>query len=142
MRQKINCMKFCKLLFVSFFIVFSAVPSFSQDVNYGYQYGSLTQIQMYVYKITNDCEDSENTGNAHSRSPMQAPTIGFDGRRLYLYGQFSGLTLQLLDNGVIVYSASVEAYANEVVLPDMPGTYELQLCDDRYIYSCELKIEY
>ncbi len=98
-------MKIYKLLFVSFFIVFSAVPSFSQDVNYGYQYGSLTQIQMYVYKITNDCEDSENTGNAHSRSPMQAPTIGFDGRRLYLYGQFSGLTLQLLDNGVIVYSA-------------------------------------
>lgn len=77
-----------------------------------------------------------------SRSPMQAPTIGFDGRRLYLYGQFSGLTLELLDNGVIVYSAPVEAYANEVVLPDMPGTYELQLCDDRYIYSCELKIEY
>ena len=75
-----------------------------------------------------------------SRSPMQAPTIGFDGRRLYLYGQFSGLTLELLDNGVIVYSAPVEAYANEVVLPDMPGTYELQLCDDKYIYSCEVEI--
>ncbi len=71
---------------------------------------------------------------------MQAPTIGFDGRRLYLYGQFSGLTLELLDNGVIVYSAPVEAYANEVVLPDMPGTYELQLCDDKYIYSCEIEI--
>ena len=77
--------------------------------------------------------------NGASRSPMQAPTIGFDGRRLYLYGQFSGLTLELLDNGVIVYSAPVEAYANEVVLPDMPGTYELQLCDDMYIYSCELE---
>ena len=133
-------MKIYKLLFVSFFIVFSAVPSFSQDVNYGYQYGSLTQIQMYVYKITNDKEDLENTGNAHSRSPMQAPTIGFDGRRLYLYGQFRELTLELLDNGVIVYSASVEAYANEVVLPDMPGTYELQLCDDKYIYSCWIEI--
>ena len=76
-----------------------------------------------------------------SRSPMQAPTIGFDGRRLYLYGQFSGLTLELLDNGVIVYSAPVEAYANEVVLPDMPGTYELQLCDDKYIYSCEIVLD-
>lgn len=75
-----------------------------------------------------------------SRSPMQAPTIGFDGRRLYLYGQFSGLTLELLDNGATVYSAPVEAYANEVVLPDMPGTYELQLCDDKYIYSCEVEI--
>ena len=76
-----------------------------------------------------------------SRSPMQAPTIGFDGRRLYLYGQFSGLTLELLDNGATVYSAPVEAYANEVVLPDMPGTYELQLCDDKYIYSCEIEIK-
>lgn len=76
-----------------------------------------------------------------SRSPMQAPTIGFDGRRLYLYGQFSGLTLELLDNGATVYSAPVEAYANEVVLPDMPGTYELQLCDDSYIYSCEIEIK-
>lgn len=75
-----------------------------------------------------------------SRSPMQAPTIGFDGRRLYLYGQFSGLTLELFDNGATVYSAPVEAYANEVVLPDMPGTYELQFCDDMYIYSCEVEI--
>ena len=83
---------------------------------------------------------STKIDNGIKRSPMQAPTIGFDGRRLYLYGQFSGLTLELLDNGVIVYSAPVEAYANEVVLPDMSGTYELQLCDDKYIYSCEVEI--
>ena len=133
-------MKFCKLLFVSFFIVFAAVPSFCQDVNYGSQYGDLTQIQMRVDKIEYGDKEIASSGGIPSRSPIQAPTIGFDGRRLYLYGQFSGLTLELLDNGVIVYSAPVEAYANEVVLPDMPGTYELQLCDDKYIYSCEIEI--
>lgn len=99
-----------------------------------------TNIANYI-TIELQCEYIKPTKvkNGVSRSPMQAPTIGFDGRRLYLYGQFSGLTLELLDNGVIVYSAPVEAYANEVVLPDMPGTYELQLCDDMYIYSCELE---
>ena len=99
-----------------------------------------TNIANYI-TIELQCEYIKPTKvkNGASRSPMQAPTIGFDGRRLYLYGQFSGLTLELLDNGVIVYSAPVEAYANEVVLPDMPGTYELQLCDDMYIYSCELE---
>ena len=110
-------MKFCKLLFVSFFIVFAAVPSFCQDVNYGSQYGDLTQIQMRVDKIEYGDKEIASSGGIPSRSPIQAPTIGFDGRRLYLYGQFSGLTLELLDNGVIVYSAPVEAYANEVVLP-------------------------
>lgn len=100
-----------------------------------------TNIANYI-TIELQCEYIKPTKvkNGASRSPMQAPTIGFDGRRLYLYGQFSGLTLELLDNGVIVYSAPVEAYANEVVLPDMPGTYELQLCDDMYIYSCEVEI--
>ena len=74
------------------------------------------------------------------RAPMKAPTIGFDGRTLYLYGQFGGLTLELADNGAAVYSTVVEPNANEVALPDMPGTYELRLCDGRFVYSCELEI--
>ena len=100
-----------------------------------------TNIANYI-TIELQCRHIEPSCNSSEvkRSPMRAPTIGFDGRRLYLYGQFSGLTLELLDNGVIVYSAPVEAYANEVVLPDMSGTYELQLCDDKYIYSCEVEI--
>ena len=100
-----------------------------------------TNIANYI-TIELQCEYIKPTKvkNGASRSPMQAPTIGFDGRRLYLYGQFSGLTLELLDNGVIVYSAPVEANADEVALPCMPGTYELRLCDGRYVYTCELEI--
>lgn len=74
------------------------------------------------------------------RAPMKAPTIGFDGRTLYLYGQFGGLTLELADNGAAVYSTVVEPNANEVTLPDMPGTYELRLCDGRFVYSCAIEI--
>ena len=100
-----------------------------------------TNIANYI-TIELQCEYIKPTKvkNGASRSPMQAPTIGFDGWRLYLYGQFSGLTLELLDNGVIVYSAPVEANADEVALPCMPGTYELRLCDGRYVYTCELEI--
>ena len=74
-------MKFCKLLFVSFFIVFAAVPSFCQDVNYGSQYGDLTQIQMRVDKIEYGDKEIASSGGIPSRSPIQAPTIGFDGQR-------------------------------------------------------------
>lgn len=108
------------------------------SVNDGFYETNITNyitIELQCRHIT-----STKIDNGVKRSPMQAPTIGFDGRRLYLYGQFSGLTLELLDNGATVYSTSVEAYANEVVLPDMSGTYELQFCDDKYIYSCEVEI--
>ena len=100
-----------------------------------------TNVANYI-TIEMQCEYVKPTKvkNGASRSPMKSPMIGFDGQTLYLYGQFEGLTLELLDNGATVYSTSVEAYANEVVLPKIRGTYKLQFCDGMYIYSCELEI--
>lgn len=118
----------------------AVISAFAQHQEFIYDDRVITQIQMYVYKVAYEEKDKINNGNIPSFAPIKVPTIGFDGRSLYLYGQFNGLTLKLLDSGAIVYSAPVEAYANEVVLPDMPGTYELQLCDGRYIYSCEIEI--
>ena len=63
------------------------------------------------------------------------------GNTLYLYGQFQGLTLRLLGGGAEVYTTMVEPNANEVELPDgMQGTYELRLCDGRFVYSCEIEL--
>lgn len=75
------------------------------------------------------------------RAPMKAPTIGFDGQTLYLYGLFDGLTLELADYGAVVYSTVVEPNSNEVALPNMPGVYELRLCDGRFAYTCEVEIQ-
>lgn len=119
----------------------AVTSAFAQHEEFIYGDRVITQIQMYVYKVAYGEKDKINDGNVISRAPMKAPTIGFDGRTLYLYGQFGGLTLELADNGAAVYSTVVEPNANEVTLPDMPGTYELRLCDGRYVYLCELIVE-
>ena len=86
--------------------------------------------------------DNPLKGNLPSKAPMRKPTIGISGNTLYLYGQFGDLTLLLLNNGVEEYTTIVPAGANEVVLPSCaPAIYELQMTDDRYVYSCEIEIE-
>lgn len=131
------------MTFVSSDQVFGQIHN-NNDVYYD-EIGFL-QIQLRVitnYKI-NGIDPTEpgsaDASNVPSRAPMKAPTIGFDDHTLYLYGQFGGLTLELVDNGTTVYSTVVEPNANEVALPDIPGTYELRLCDDRFVYSCEIDI--
>ena len=97
---------------------------------------NLVQIEMNVGII-----DPTETQKGHSYAPIRRPTIGMLGNTLYLYGQFQGLTLRLLDGGAEVYSTMVEPNANEVELPcGMPGAYELRLCDGRFIYSCEIEL--
>ena len=86
--------------------------------------------------------DPTGTYNGHQYSPIKRPTIGFDGHTLYLYGQFRGLTLLLVDEGGVAYATSVAANANQVELPyGMTGTYELQMDDGTYLYTCEIEME-
>ena len=113
--------------------------AFSQN-EHVYNDRVLTQIHLFVYKIAHDNKDEVFEGNFPSRAPMKTPTIGFDGQNLYLYCQFGELTLELLDNGTTIYSTAVQANADEVALPCMPVTYELRLCDGRFIYSCEIEL--
>lgn len=109
-------------------------------------YGDCLQIQLKV--CSNDDNentsgtksDDSNSGNAPSFSPKKAPTIGQKDDVIYLYGQFGGLTLDLLSGGTQVYSALVPAGADEIVLPDdLSGIYELQLNDGSFVYSCEVE---
>ena len=94
------------------------------------------QIEMSVSII-----NPSGTHKGSSYAPIRRPTIGMLGNTLYLYGQFQGLTLQLLDGGAEVYSTVVEPNVDEVELPcGMPGTYELRLCDGRFIYSCKIEL--
>ena len=97
---------------------------------------NLVQIEMNVGII-----DPSGTRHGHSYAPIRRPTIGILGNTLYLYGQFQGLTLQLLDGDAEVYSTMVEPNADEVELPGgMQGAYELRLCDGRFVYSCEIEL--
>ena len=94
------------------------------------------QIEMSVSII-----NPSGTRHGSSYAPIRRPTIGILGNTLYLYGQFQGLTLQLLDGDAEVYSTMVEPNADEVELPGgMHGAYELCLCDGRFIYSCEIEL--
>ena len=92
-------------------------------------------------QVTSKEDIDTKSSNIPSFAPIRKPTIGISGNTLYLYGQFSEITLELVENDVTVYSIIVEANANEVTLPDdMPGIYELRLNNGRFIYSCEIEI--
>lgn len=107
----------------------------AQDVVYP---DNMEYLQM---QITAGEDINTKPGNNPSFAPIRRPTIGISGNTLYLYGQFSGVTLELVENDVTVYSTIVEANANEVTLPDgMPGIYELRLNNGRFIYYCEIEL--
>ncbi len=92
-------------------------------------------------QVTSKEDIDTKSSNIPSFAPIRKPTIGISGNTLYLYGQFSGVTLELIENGVTVYSTIVEANTNAVTLPDgMPGIYELQLNNGRFIYYCEIEL--
>lgn len=110
-------------------------------------YGDCLQIQLKVCSNEDNGtpDDTElgdpKSGNKPSLAPKKAPTIGQKDDVIYLYGQFGGLTLDLLSGGTQVYSALVPAGADEIVLPDdLSGIYELQLNDGSFVYSCEIEV--
>ena len=125
-----------KHLVALLFMALATINVMAQDVVYP---DNMEYLQLQVI--------SENTGdpgkgNNPSFAPIRKPTIGISGNTLYLYGQFSEITLELVENDVTVYSTIVEPNANVVTLPDgMPGLYELRLLNGRFVYSCEIKIE-
>ena len=125
-----------KHLVALLFMALTTINVMAQDVVYP---DNMEYLQLQVI--------SENTGdpgkgNNPSFAPIRKPTIGISGNTLYLYGQFSEITLELVENDVTVYSTIVEPNANVVTLPDgMPGLYELRLLNGRFVYSCEIKIE-
>mgnify|MGYP000211392461 FL=1 len=131
--QNDNIMKHLITLLLA---VLATVNVTAQDVVYP---DNMEYLQLQVMSEGNI---KTNDGNIPSKAPIRKPTIGISGNTLYLYGQFSEITLELVENDVTVYSTIVEPNANVVTLPDgMPGLYELRLLNGRFVYSCEIKIE-
>ena len=130
--QNDNIMKHLITLLLA---VLATVNVTAQDVVYP---DNMEYLQLQVMSEGNI---KTNDGNIPSKAPIRKPTIGISGNTIYLYGQFSGVTLELIENGVTVYSTIVEANTNAVTLPDgMPGIYELQLNNGRFIYYCEIEL--
>ncbi len=131
--QNDNIMKYLITLLLA---VLATVNVTAQDVVYP---DNMEYLQL---QVATENTDDPYKGNNPSFAPIRKPTIGISGNTLYLYGQFSGVTLELIENGVTVYSTIVEANTNAVTLPDgMPGIYELRLNNGRYIYYCEIEIQ-
>lgn len=92
--------------------------------------------------LTTSKVDESSLGNQVPRAPMAPVTISIDGNSLYLYGQFSDITMTLTGNEGIGFTDNVSSGAYVTYLPlDLQGCYELQLNDGAYLYTCTLEIE-
>jgi hypothetical protein len=66
--------------------------------------------------------------NPVPRTPVLVPTVSLDGYTLSYDASCWGDTLQLVQDGVIVYSTVIPSNANSMILPSyLSGKYELQI---------------
>lgn len=96
-----------------------------------------TQLHLTSTKV-----DEGSFGNQVPRAPMTPLTISIDGSTLYLYEQFSEMSLELTDESGVVFTDYVASGAYKTSLPsDLKETYELSLNDGEYLYTCIIIIE-
>lgn len=69
------------------------------------------------------------------KAPMQAPQVWQDGYELTFQSSHPEYTLELLQDGAVVYSAVVSTDATAVILPSwLEGSYEIELQTDSNYY--------
>ena len=125
-----------KYLYLTLIAMFCIVGMSAQNLP---QHDNMEFLQMNV-AVRN--ADEPYNGNTPSFVPVKRPCIGICNNALYLYGQFNEFILELVDNNISIYTVEVEANADIVALPDnMSGVYELYFYDEKFIYSCEIKLE-
>ena len=67
------------------------------------------------------------------KSPVQAPIVDLDDHTLYFTTSCVGDTLQLVQNGVVVYSIVISD--DEVELPaSLEGTFEIRIIEDEWLF--------
>ncbi len=72
-------------------------------------------------------------GNNPHKSPVQAPIVDLDDHTLYFTTSCVGDTLQLVQNGVVVYSTVIAD--DEVELPEtLTGEFEIQIIQDEWLF--------
>lgn len=72
------------------------------------------------------------------RTPVKSPSASLNDHTLYIEGA-TGCTLQLLQDGEIVYSTVI--LSETVVLPEeLSGTFELQIIRGNYCFWTEIEL--
>ena len=75
------------------------------------------------------------TTPGHGKSPVQVPEIWQDGYELTFQSSHAAYTLNLLQDGVVVYSVEVSEEATIITLPSwLEGSYEIELHTDSNYY--------
>jgi hypothetical protein len=73
------------------------------------------------------------------KSPMQAPIVDLDDHTLYFTTSCVGDTLQLAQNGVVVYSTTITS--DEVNLPaSLEGDFELQIIRGSWLFYGDVEL--
>jgi hypothetical protein len=77
-------------------------------------------------------------GGIH-KSPVQVPVVNLDDHTLYFTTSCVGDTLQLVQNGVVVYSTVIAS--DEVELPaTLEGDYELQIIHNEWLFYGDIEL--
>lgn len=73
------------------------------------------------------------------KSPVQVPVVDLDDHTLYFTTSCVGDTLQLVQNGVVVYSTVIAS--DEVELPaTLEGDYELQIIHNEWLFYGDIEL--
>ena len=79
-------------------------------------------------------DPSGNQPNPH-KNPTYIPSVIQDGYEITFLAIHPAYTLNIVANGVVVYSVALSPYTTSVVLPSwLSGQYEIQLRPDDYYY--------
>ena len=86
-------------------------------------------------------EDPVNGGNPVPRTPVLIPTVSLDGYTLSYDASCWGNTLQIEQNGVIVYSTIIPSDAYSTELPSyLSGDYELQIIRGNFCFYGDISL--
>ena len=78
-------------------------------------------------------------GGGNPKSPVEAPIVDLDDHTLYFTTSCVGDTLQLVQNGVVVYSTIISS--DEVELPaTLEGDFELQIIHDNWLFYGDIEL--
>ena len=75
----------------------------------------------------------------YPKSPVEIPIVDLDDHTLYFTTSCVGDTLQLVQNGVVVYSTVIAS--DEVELPaTLEGDFELQIIHDNWLFYGDIEL--
>ena len=79
--------------------------------------------------------DPTNTIPELGKGPEYVPSVVQDGYEITFLAIHPAYTLNIVANGVVVYSVALSPYTTSIVLPSwLSGQYEIQLRPDDYYY--------